>query len=100
MIGATLFNTLVQQVSYAKNIEIFNISIRDIEKALAPKSTTNPAKKLPIKYLDFLDVFSQADSDILPPHRPYNHVKGRLEVNQLINNHYYLERKGMLSVNG
>ena len=27
-------------------------------------------------------------------------VKGRLEVNQLINNHYYLKRKGMLSVNG
>ena len=27
-------------------------------------------------------------------------VKGRLEVSQLITNHYYLERKGMLSVNG
>ena len=27
-------------------------------------------------------------------------VKGRLEVSQLITYHYYLERKGMLSVNG
>ena len=49
-------------------MEIFSISIRNIEKALAPKSTTNPAKKLQTEYHDFLDVFSQADSDILPPY--------------------------------
>ena len=73
MIGAAPFNTLVQRASYAKNMEIFSISIRDIEKALAPKSTTDPAKKLPTEYHDFLDVFSRADSDILPPHRPYDH---------------------------
>ena len=58
MIRATPFNTLVQQVSHAKNIEIFSILIHNIEKALAPKSTTNPAKKLPTEYHDFLDVFS------------------------------------------
>ena len=73
IIGAAPFNTLIQQASHAKNMEIFNISICDIEKALAPKSTTNPTKKLPTKYHDFLDVFSWADSDILPLHRPYNH---------------------------
>ena len=73
MIGAAPFNTLVQRASYAKNMEIFSISIRDIEKALAPKSTTDPTKKLPTEYHDFLDVFSRADSDILPPHRPYDH---------------------------
>ena len=54
-------------------MEIFNISIHDIEKALAPKSTTDPAKKLPTEYYDFLNVFSRADLDILPPHRPYDH---------------------------
>ena len=54
-------------------MEIFSISIRDIEKALAPKSTTNPAKKLPTEYHDFFDIFSWADSDILPPHHPYDH---------------------------
>ncbi len=73
MIGAVPFNTLVQRASHAKNMEIFSISIRDIEKALVLRSTTNPAKKLLTEYHDFLDVFSRADSDILPPHRPYDH---------------------------
>ena len=58
MIGAALFNTLVQQASHTKNIEIFSISICNIKKALASKFTTNPAKKLPTKYHDFLDIFS------------------------------------------
>ena len=34
MIGAMPFNTLVQQASHAKNMEIFSISIRNIEKTL------------------------------------------------------------------
>ena len=58
MIGAAPFNTLVQQASHAKNMKILSISIRNIEKALAPKSTTDPAKKLPTEYHDFLDIFS------------------------------------------
>ena len=73
IIGVAPFNTLVQWASHAKNMEIFNISIRNIEKALAPKSTTNFAKKLPTEYHDFLDVFSWADSDILLLHRLYDH---------------------------
>ena len=73
MIGAALFNTLVQQASHAKNMEIFSISICDIEKTLAPKSNTDPAKKLPTEYHNFLNVFSQADSDILLMHCPYDH---------------------------
>ena len=73
MIGATPFNTLVQQASHAKNMEILSILICDIEKALAPKSTTNSAKKLLTEYHDFFDVFFQADWDILPPHHPYDH---------------------------
>ena len=58
MIRAAPFNTLVQQASPDKNMEIFSILIRNIEKALAPKSTTNPTKKLSIEYHDFFDVFS------------------------------------------
>ena len=73
MIRAAPFNTLVQQASHAKNMEIFSILIRNIEKTLVPKSITNPTKKLPTEYHDFLNVFSRADSDILPPHRSYNH---------------------------
>ncbi|WP_375449188.1 hypothetical protein [uncultured Nostoc sp.] len=54
-------------------MEIFSISIRNIEKALAPKSTINPVKILLTEYHDFFDVFSQADSDILLSHRPYDY---------------------------
>lgn len=45
MISIAPFNTLIQQASYAKNMEIFNILIGNIEKALALKSITNPIKK-------------------------------------------------------
>ena len=73
IIGAASFNILVQQASPAKNMEIFSILIRDMEKTSAPKSTTDPAKKLLTEYHDFLDIFSQTDSHILPLHRPYDH---------------------------
>ena len=73
MIRVAPFNMLVQQASHIKNLEIFSILIRNIEKVLAPKSTTNPAKKLPTEYHDFLDVFSQTDLNILPLHRLYDH---------------------------
>ena len=58
MIRVASFNTFVQRVSHAKNMEIFSILIYNIEKVLAPKSTINPAKKLPTEYHDFFDVFS------------------------------------------
>ena len=73
MIGAAPFNTLMQKASHAKNIKIFSIPKCNIKNVLAPKSTTNLAKKLPTEYDNFLNVFSQADLDILPPHCPYNH---------------------------
>ncbi len=81
MIGAAPFNTLMQRAFRAKNMEIFSISIRDIEKALALRSTTNPAKKLPTEYHDFFDVFSRADSDILLSHRLY--CQGLKEINSI-----------------
>ena len=54
-------------------MEIFSISISNIEKALALKSTTNLAKKLLAEYHDFLNLFTRANSDILPPHRLYDY---------------------------
>lgn len=47
MIGAAPFNTLVQQASSTKDIDIFSTSIRDIEKALAPNVITDPTAKQP-----------------------------------------------------
>ena len=79
IIGVAHFNTLVQQASHTKNMEIFSISIYNIEKVLAPKSITDPAKKLLIEYHDFLNVFSRANSDILSPHRPYDYKISLME---------------------
>lgn len=64
MIGAAPFNTLIQQyqTGKVKDMQIFSASMRDIEIALAPKTTTDPATKLPAEYHDFLDVFSKKDS--------------------------------------
>jgi hypothetical protein len=50
--------------------QIFAASLADIEKALAPKKHSDPREKLPIHYHDFLPLFSRAQADQLPPHRP------------------------------
>ena len=60
-------------------MEIFSISICNIKKALTLKFTTNPVKKLLTEYHDFLDIFSKADSDILPPHHRYDHKISLIE---------------------
>ena len=54
-------------------MEIFCISIRNIEKVLAPKSAINPTKNLPTEYHNFFNIFSQVNSDILPSHCFYEH---------------------------
>ena len=75
MIGAAPFNHLVQQSQKNLEIQIFSITLRDINIALAPKKHTDPATKLPSKYHDFLDVFSRKHADVLPKHRPgYDHT--------------------------
>lgn len=73
IIKATPFNTLMQQAFYTKNIEILDISIYDIKKALAQKSITDSAKKPLTKYHNFLNVFSQVNSDILSPYYLHNY---------------------------
>ena len=69
LIGAAPFATL----SKAPGIELFAATMRDIEKALQPKTRTDPAAALPPEYHDYLDVFSQAEADKLPPHRDADH---------------------------
>ena len=73
MIRVAPFNTLVQRASHTKNIVIFSILICNIKKVLALKSTINSVKKLLTEYHDFLNIFSQADLDIISPHRLFNH---------------------------
>lgn len=72
MISALFFNFFMQKASWIKDIHIFNFSIYGIKKTLASKSTTNFAKKLLIKYYNFVNIFSRADSDKLSPHPSYN----------------------------
>ena len=54
-------------------MEVFTISLRDIEKALEPKKHFNPAVKLLKEYHQFLDVFSRQEADTLPVHQSYDH---------------------------
>ena len=75
MIGAALFNHLVQKSHKDLRCQIFSVTLQDINIALAPKKHTNPATKLPSEYHDFLDVFSSTEADVLPKHWPrYDHT--------------------------
>ena len=70
-IGETPFTYLAKQ----KNVEIFAISIRDIEYQLE-KATKTPMdlKTVVLKeYHEFLDVFSKEASDTLSEHSKYDH---------------------------
>ena len=69
MIGAAAYSTLARKPGY----HIFAASMADIEKALEPKKEVDPLTILPEEYHEFIDVFSRKESDILPPHRPYDH---------------------------
>ena len=65
LIGAASFAAL----SKTPGVELFAVTMRDIEKALEPKTRTNPATVLLTEYHDYLDVFSQTEIDKLPPYR-------------------------------
>ncbi|EFZ04205.2 Pol [Metarhizium robertsii ARSEF 23] len=51
-------------------LRVFAASIKDIEKALAPKTKSDPREKLPKHYHEFLPVFDREKADQLPPSRP------------------------------
>ena len=59
--------------SRKKDYQLLAILLRDIDKALEDKKRPDPATLLPEDYHDLIDVFSRAESDKLPPHRPYNY---------------------------
>ena len=65
-IGAIAFNHL----AYKRNHLVFTVSLRDIEQALRPKPTVDPATILPKQYHQFLSVFNKSEADKLPLHRP------------------------------
>jgi hypothetical protein len=74
MIGAVPFVRLTDRARKTQEgFRIFAATMRDIEKALEPKTTIDPREKLPPEYHEFLDVFSKKEADKIPPHRLYDH---------------------------
>ena len=70
-VGAAPFQYLTKQ----KGVEIFGISMRDLEYQLnkAEKPITNPVTVVPECYHEFLDVFSKEALDIVSLHSKYDH---------------------------
>jgi len=52
-----------------RKVEVFAASMADIEKALRPRSITDPRTKLPKHFSEFLDVADRTEADKLPPLR-------------------------------
>lgn len=74
MISAAPFALLTKRARKdPESYRVFAVTLKDVEKALAPKVTMDPREKLPEEYHDFLDVFSKQEAGRLPPHRPYDH---------------------------
>jgi hypothetical protein len=49
-----------------RKIEVFAASMADIEKALRPRSTTDPRTKIPKHFSEYLDVADRTEADKLP----------------------------------
>ena len=69
IIGAAAYTMLARQ----PEAQVFAATMEDIKKALRVKEYVDPLPLLPKEYHEFADVFSRRDSDVLPPHRPYDH---------------------------
>jgi len=67
-VSAASFSYLAKK-SKKRNVEVFSASLADIQKALTRKAKTDPRTKLPEWCKDFLDVFSPAEGEKLPPLR-------------------------------
>jgi len=57
----------------AADMYLSGASLEDIRKALEPKTTIDPATKVPKHYHESLRVFDQSEADKLPPHRDCDH---------------------------
>lgn len=68
-IGANAFAMLKRQSQKDKNIQVFAVSLKDIEKALQPKVPTDPRTKLPQQYHQYLGAFDRREADKQPPLR-------------------------------
>ena len=68
MIAAAPFLHVFKQ----EGVELFSVSLKDVEKALKFKQRSDPITKLTLKLHKFLELFSEKEANKLPPHRPYD----------------------------
>src|SRR5271169_1965960 len=75
MINAAAFMSLTRQKFKKKKLQVFSLSLHEINKALKSKDAEgkNIKELLPEEYHDFLPLFSEAIANQLPPHRSYDH---------------------------
>ncbi|KAI1003236.1 hypothetical protein K3495_g4968 [Podosphaera aphanis] len=74
--------TIKRAQKYASNngVQLFSITLADIQKALAPaKKLDKSLERLPKEYRDFVDIFKRDLIDRLPPHRPGHDHEIRVE---------------------
>lgn len=73
MVGAHAFNLLRKlarkEREATKESRVFSITLADIEKALKPKTYSDPRVKLPPQYHEFLSIFDREAASKLPPLR-------------------------------
>ncbi|EAA64859.1 hypothetical protein AN2027.2 [Aspergillus nidulans FGSC A4] len=67
--AATMGGFIQRKRCRGQDIEIFAVSLADIQKALAPKRHIDPRTKLPRQYWKYLRLFEQDKAEELPPHR-------------------------------
>ena len=71
MIGIDVYHAACR----LKRAQVFAVSMKDIQYQAEKeaRAKTDPKSVVLQEYHDFLDVFSKKDSNILPPHRKYDH---------------------------
>lgn len=78
-VSAQGFKVWMDRRKKGVDVEIFSVSVKDIEKALEVKRYSDPRKKLPQQYHAWLDVFERKKADTLPPHRG-PHVDHKIDL--------------------
>jgi hypothetical protein len=68
-VSAVAFNSIVRRKKTRNDIEVFSVTMADINKALAVRSKTDPRTKLPKHYHQFLAAFDPDEAGKLPPVR-------------------------------
>ena len=85
-------------VSKQKRVELFSISLKDVEKTLKPKQHTDPATKLFPELHEFFELFSHQKANKLFPHRLYDHKIKFMENKQPKYDFLYSMSQGELEV--